>query len=121
MWGLPVIDAALRKGLTLEELQDRAAAARRWPGVRTLKAALDLADADAESPGESISRLVLFRLGLPTPVPVGDGPPFCRLSLSSIVNPLHPTANHPDITQVGTLGDLRTRKLTRERGPDRSG
>lgn len=68
LWGLPAVDAALRKGATPGQLAAQADAARRWPGVRTFKAALDLADGRAESAGESISRLVLFQLGLPTPV-----------------------------------------------------
>lgn len=41
MWGLPVIDAALRKGAILQELAAQAESARMWPGVRKLKSALD--------------------------------------------------------------------------------
>lgn len=68
MWGLPVIDAALRQGVSPEELAHQARSARRWPGARTLKAALGLADGRAESPGESISRLTLHQLGIPAPL-----------------------------------------------------
>jgi hypothetical protein len=68
MWALPVLDSALRLGLEREELKAQEKAVARWPGVRTFKAALRLADAAAESPGESISRVVFHRLGIPPPL-----------------------------------------------------
>ncbi|WP_425308590.1 type IV toxin-antitoxin system AbiEi family antitoxin domain-containing protein [Ammonicoccus fulvus] len=67
-WGLPVLDAALRAGVTREDLAEQVARARRRPGVRTLAAGLNFADGLSESPGESIARLVFMRLGIPAPV-----------------------------------------------------
>lgn len=66
-WGVPVIDAALAAGLSTEQLAEQAQQAAHWPGVRRLRAALEFGDARAESPGESLSRVVLRRLGLPAP------------------------------------------------------
>lgn len=67
-WGLPGLDAALRAGVTREAMAEQVTRARRRPGVRALAAALDLADARSESPGESLARLVFWRLGIPAPV-----------------------------------------------------
>lgn len=62
------MDAALHKGMTDRgALADVRAACRRWPGIRRLEPVLDVADARAESPLETISRLVLRNLNLPTP------------------------------------------------------
>lgn len=66
-WGVPVIDAALAAGLSVDLLAEQAQQATHWPGVRRLRAALEFGDPLAESPGESLSRVILSRLGLPAP------------------------------------------------------
>jgi hypothetical protein len=64
------IDAALHRNLTtFDELDGVALRCWNWPRIRQAHRALRLADARAESPLESVSRLVLGRLGLPTPEP----------------------------------------------------
>lgn len=66
-WGLAVFDAALRQGLTREELE---AATSLHPGLKGLPKArmlLGMAEAGAESPAESYSRWLMVRAGLPTP------------------------------------------------------
>ena len=65
--GLVVADAALHVGASRErclEILDTMAGRR---GVVTARAVLELADDGAESPGESSTRFVLLRAGLPTP------------------------------------------------------
>jgi hypothetical protein len=62
------IDAALHRELaTLEEIEAVLRRCWNWPGIRRAQHAVQLADGRAESPLESISRLAIRRLGLPTP------------------------------------------------------
>lgn len=60
-------DAALRRGLSRQALAGQLAAAPRRPGVARARVMIELADARSESPGESLSRVTLWRLGLPAP------------------------------------------------------
>jgi hypothetical protein len=64
------IDAALQRGLVskaeLLHVLDRCA---RWPNARRAARAVELSDGLAESPLESVSRLVMRRLRLPPPRP----------------------------------------------------
>lgn len=63
-----LVDAALRAGLTLEELTDQLAAAPRRRGVAKARALVAFGNRASESPGESRSRYLIWRLGLPAPV-----------------------------------------------------
>ena len=63
-----IADAALAFGLvTPSELAATAAAQSHWPGVPAARRVLSFADGRAETPGESLSRITLARLGLPRP------------------------------------------------------
>jgi len=65
-----VIDAALHRRMTTRaELEDVLRFCWNWPKIRRAQRALALADERAESPLESISRLVIPRLGMPAPEP----------------------------------------------------
>lgn len=67
--GLVAADAALRMGLVdAAGLRRAAAQMAGWPGSRAAGEVATLADAAAESPLESLSRLALVRAGLPAPV-----------------------------------------------------
>jgi putative AbiEi antitoxin of type IV toxin-antitoxin system len=62
------IDAALHRELTdTEELLALLKRCASWPRARRAAAAVKRSDGRAESPLESVSRLVFRRLGLPTP------------------------------------------------------
>jgi hypothetical protein len=62
------IDWALHEQrVRLDEIQDVMLFCATWPLIARARRALDLADARAESPLESVSRLVLPRLGVPAP------------------------------------------------------
>ena len=63
-----VVDAALRLGLTGNELQ-ASIPTRQVEGVGQLRWVADFADARSESVGESFSRFRINRLGLPAPEP----------------------------------------------------
>jgi Transcriptional regulator, AbiEi antitoxin len=64
------IDAALHgQTATVEEIQDVLRFCWNWPGIRRAWRALRLSDGRAESPLESVSRLVIPKLGLPRPEP----------------------------------------------------
>jgi hypothetical protein len=79
------IDAALHdRRATLEELQDVLLFQWNWPGIRRAHRAVRLSDERAESPLESVSRLVIRWLRLPRPdlqtrVRDGRGYPAGRL------------------------------------------
>ncbi|WP_165865762.1 type IV toxin-antitoxin system AbiEi family antitoxin domain-containing protein [Vallicoccus soli] len=62
---LVVLDAVLHRGVDREELRRVHLACASWSGSRTAGRALALADGGAESPGESLVRLLLARAGLP--------------------------------------------------------
>jgi hypothetical protein len=62
-----VCDGILQAGVTWAELDRTLDFCRDWPGARTAGRAVSLADAGAESPGESLTRLACLRGGLPQP------------------------------------------------------
>ena len=66
-WGLAAADAALRAGAQREELFGCLGRHPRLHGVKKARASARMADALAESPAESISRLNMMRAGLPMP------------------------------------------------------
>jgi hypothetical protein len=66
---VPIGDAALRLGLTLEELAEVAGRCIGWRGMLQARRAMNFLDARSESAGESYSRVVLDRIGIPTPIP----------------------------------------------------
>jgi hypothetical protein len=62
------IDAALyRQFASVEQIRDVLQFCRNWPRARRAHRAVGLSDGRAESPLETISRLVIARLGLPRP------------------------------------------------------
>lgn len=70
---IPMIDEALRRGLaTTADLQEQRVTTRRLGGAARLRRTLELIDQTAESPGESLCRLLFGELGLPTPVPQAE-------------------------------------------------
>lgn len=60
-------DAALRMGLDPADLERVVADCSRSPGIRAAREMLALCDSRAESPLESLTRLVLLRGGVPQP------------------------------------------------------
>ena len=66
---VPIGDAALRLGLTLEELAEVAGRCIGWRGMLQARRAINFLDARSESAGESYSRVLLDRIGIPTPIP----------------------------------------------------
>lgn len=65
--GLVVADAALAAGLDRDACIERLGRLGPARGVRTARAVLAIADDGAESPGESLARLAVLRLGMPAP------------------------------------------------------
>lgn len=66
--GLIVMDAALHRGADGELLAELLARRPGARGVRTARAVLAAADGGAESPGETLARLAIVRLGVVPPV-----------------------------------------------------
>lgn len=64
------LDAALYRGFVdLEQLDDVLRFCRNWPRIRRANLAVRLADGRAESPLESVSRVVMGWMGVPRPEP----------------------------------------------------
>ncbi|MGJ3192183.1 hypothetical protein FQP90_20595 [Paenarthrobacter nitroguajacolicus] len=64
---LVLMDHALRMGAAVGEIQQMCASLAGRNGVRTLRRALENADARSESPGETLTRELLQRLGIELP------------------------------------------------------
>jgi hypothetical protein len=69
---VPIGDAALRLGLTQDDLFAVAARCIGWSGITRARRAIDFLDARSESVGESSSRVVLHEIGVSTPQPQLD-------------------------------------------------
>jgi hypothetical protein len=65
--GVVVADAVRLRGISLSELAEDLAAMNGWPYVTRARAALEFSDPGAESPGESLLRILVaeLELGLP--------------------------------------------------------
>lgn len=84
--GLSIADAALHEGLTTRgQLVRELGAFRTMKGVATARRVVDLADPEAESPGESRTRLILVEAGFSVRSQVvvrdGDGELIARCDL----------------------------------------
>ena len=66
-WGLIACDAALRQGLSRDELAIALECHPRLRGIVRARTVVELADARSESPAESISRANIAYSGLPAP------------------------------------------------------
>lgn len=62
-----VLHEGLRAGLVKDDLRAVARTMWCWPGITQAKAAIEIADAGAESPGESLLRLLIWELGIGVP------------------------------------------------------
>ncbi|MBS43315.1 MAG: hypothetical protein CMH83_09170 [Nocardioides sp.] len=61
--GVVAMDDALRSGVSRTGLVDAQSIMTSWPHVTTVREAIELADTDADSPGETLLRLVVTELG----------------------------------------------------------
>lgn len=62
-----VLDAALRRDVPREELEEVLHVAKGWPGSRRAAELVEFADGRAESPLESVGRYRMWQCGLPKP------------------------------------------------------
>lgn len=63
--GLVACDSALAHGVTRVELTAALERMRSWPGTVAARAAVEVADPDVDSPGESLTRGLVIRAGEP--------------------------------------------------------
>lgn len=61
--GVVAFDSALRMGVPLQELEAVLESMPCWPGIRTARAELELADDRSESVGETLARMLVIELG----------------------------------------------------------
>ena len=66
-WGAAMADRGLARGITREELLARAESVGKRTGAGRVRQVIAFADARAESPAESASRVTMARAGLPAP------------------------------------------------------
>lgn len=67
-YGLAAADFALRSGVTVDALSEQIGLWPRRPWMRRARCAVEMADPGAESFGESLSRWVMWQVGVPAPV-----------------------------------------------------
>ena len=67
--GVVVADAALRRGVPREELEQCLARMKSWPGIRRARDVVGFADGRSESPGESVTRVAALFPGIPKLLP----------------------------------------------------
>lgn len=82
--GAAAADRALRWGVLRDDFDDVLAQMRCWPGVTQSRRAAEVADPGADTPGETLTRLMLLELGLGRPmtqfpVPTETGVAWCDL------------------------------------------
>lgn len=65
--GIVAFDAAVAAGVPMIDLHAVAGQMRNWPGVSAVKQCLELVDGGSESPGESLTRLLVSELGVGRP------------------------------------------------------
>ena len=82
--GVTACDAALRRGVMRTELAAQLTSMTCWPHITRARAAVEHADAGAESVGESLARMLVLELGVGPvstqfPVRTGRGIAWCDL------------------------------------------
>ena len=82
--GAAAADRAMRWGVLPDDFGDVLATMKSWPGVTRSRRAADVADPGADTPGETLMRLVVLALGVGSPVtqfpvPVSKGTAWCDL------------------------------------------
>jgi hypothetical protein len=65
--GVVACDSARRMGCTLEDLWAAVAPMRSWPHVTRVREAVELSDAGADNPAETLARLLVSELGFGRP------------------------------------------------------
>ncbi len=82
--GVVTCDSALQHGVTRADLWSALSMMRYWPGVRSARRSVELADPGAESPGETLTRMLLTEMGLgpiETQFAISDGTRWARCDL----------------------------------------
>jgi hypothetical protein len=82
--GAAAADRAMRWGVLREDFDDVTDDMKSWPGVTQARKAAAVADPGADTPGETLTRLLLLELGIGIPetqfpVPVSNGVAWCDL------------------------------------------
>jgi len=82
--GTAAADRAMRWGVIADDFGDVIGGMRSWPGITDCRHAARLADPGADTPGETLTRLMLRELGIGRPdtqfpVPVQGGVAWCDL------------------------------------------
>ncbi|MDN5745042.1 MAG: type IV toxin-antitoxin system AbiEi family antitoxin domain-containing protein [Nocardioidaceae bacterium] len=92
--GVVACDAVLRRGASRADLEAAYAVMANWPHVRTVRECVALADVGAETPLESLGRLLVIEAGIGTPdtqFPVGTrrGLKWCDIRVGNHIFELH--------------------------------
>jgi predicted transcriptional regulator of viral defense system len=82
--GAAAADRAMRWGVIADDFDEVTGHMKSWPGVTRARHAAAVADPGADTPGETLTRLMLLELGIGVPVtqfpvPVSNGVAWCDL------------------------------------------
>jgi hypothetical protein len=66
-WSVAAGDQALRAGMSMQDVDDQLTSAKARRGIGRARYAAKIIDAESESPGESLSRVLFGEAGLPMP------------------------------------------------------
>jgi hypothetical protein len=88
MHGLVACDSAMRGGVSRAELEAAYEIMEQWPGKRAIETCVELADAKAENPHESLGRHLVLEAGLSDPdcqfpVRTVDGIKWCDIQVGN--------------------------------------
>ncbi|MCB0907820.1 MAG: hypothetical protein KDB63_11960 [Nocardioidaceae bacterium] len=123
--GVAAIDNVLHRGVSRRAFELELARMTSWPHVRRARSAFGFGDARAESPGESLTRILLAELGfsdidLQFPVPVAGGVRWCDLRVGCHVIEFDGKVKYlpPEHGGVATTDPAEVAWLDRQRDTD---
>ncbi len=108
--GLVTCDAVLRRGVARSALEQAYAPMTNWPGIRSARAAVALADPGAETPLESLTRELVIAASIGTPetqfpVRIRGGVAWCDLRVGNHVIEADGRVKYDDTASGGLSTD----------------
>jgi hypothetical protein len=104
--GVAAADRAMRWGVIRDDFDDVVVDMRSWPGVTQCRRAARAADPGADTPGETLTRLMVAELGLGRPetqfpVPTHKGIAWCDLRIGRHIVEFDGRRKYRDVTRGG--------------------
>lgn len=104
--GTAAADRAMRWGVLSDDFDDVTSGMKSWPGVTQARRAAEQADPGADTPGETLTRIMLRELGIGVPVtqfpvPVADGLAWCDLRVGRHIVEFDGRRKYRDVADGG--------------------